>query len=65
MGNITIAPPSAQPAEPAPPARPASARRSRIYAAHGLLPARNLRKHLRIAALSDTSFDEAGEEEVA
>ena len=65
MDNLSSGPALGNPAEPVPPARPAPSRRSRIYAAHGLLPARNLRKHLRIAALSDTSFDEAGEEVAA
>ena len=62
MDNLSSGPALGNPAEPAPPARSAPSRRARIYAAHGLLPARNLRKHLTLAAFSDTSFNEAGEE---
>ena len=63
--NIVPSTPDVQP----PPASPAHSpnpqsgtlsrpsRRSRIYAAHGLLPARNLRKHLTLSALPADQLD--------
>lgn len=54
MPESTVSP-AESPAPPTPPSR--SSRRARIYAAHGLLPARNLRKHLTLSALPADQLD--------